>query len=296
MPNTSTVTPSVDLLSKYSAIVKESLSGDSIYIRAKETVQDLVAEGSIDDSKKAEIISSVIGGIVGSITSSSMSAALDWAKYEKELELKKLELDQQLAILEQDKLLKTAQVDQVKIQTRLAEVESRRMFGVGTFDVNTGALLSLTDEGKVWEDMLLVKQNTINATTEKTLLDSKIDESKVAIHKVVADTYTNFGNYTFSFDVSGNGLNSVTRLDSSKTLSDTQRDIAVEQGKGYTYNAWANSLTGSASVLGTALAAGSDIFTFGAGTNELALFDNVVQCAKNLKAASSNATGAVPTY
>jgi len=298
MPNTSQVLPTIDVLSKYSSLVHESLGGDSMYIRAKETIQDLVNNGDIDDAKKAEIISSVIGGVVSSITNASMSTALEWSKYEKDLELKKLEFDQQLLILEQDKLLKTAQVDQAKTQTRSALIESKRMFGTGTFDAS-GVLISLANEGKVWNDMALVTQNTTNATKESVLIDSKVKELEVAIHKIVADTYTNFGSYTYVYDASGNGISSVTRNDITPignhiSLSDTQQNIAVEQGKGYTYNAWANALTGSASVLGTALAAGSDVFTFAAGTNEAKLFDAVVLTVNNLKAASSNATGAVP--
>jgi len=298
MPNTSQVLPTIDVLSKYSSLVHESLGGDSMYIRAKETIQDLVNNGDIDDAKKAEIISSVIGGVVSSITNASMSTALEWSKYEKDLELKKLEFDQQLLILEQDKLLKTAQVNQAKTQTRSALIESKRMFGTGTFDAS-GVLINLANDGKVWNDMALVTQNTTNATKEAVLIDSKVKELEVAIHKIVADTYTNFGAFTFTYDASGNGIHSVTRNDITPvgnhiSLSDTQQNIAVEQGKGYTYNAWANALTGSASVLGTALAAGSDVFTFAAGTNEAKLFDAVVLTVNNLKAASSNATGAVP--
>lgn len=294
MSNTSQIVSSIDVLSKYNALVKESLGGDSIYVRAKETIQALVSEGSIDDTKKAEILSSVIGGAVNAITSSSMASALEWTKYEKELELKKLELDQQLLILGQELLLKTAQVDQVKTQSRLSLVESRRMYGTATFDVSTGAILSLTEDGKVWNDMLLTTQQTANSVVEKGLIESKVKESAVAIHKVVADTYTNFGTFRFAYDTGGNGLSSVTRLDTSHvTLSDTQQKIAIEQGKGYTQNSWANGLTGSASMLGTAI--GSGDFSFNAGSNELKLFDAVVKCAENLSIASTITDEAIPT-
>lgn len=289
MSDTSSVTSTLDVLEKYNALVAASLGGDSAYIRAKETIQSLVTDGGVDDAKKAEVLSSIIGGMVNSITGSAMSSALEWAKYEKDLSLKKLELDQQLLILGNENLLKEAQADQVKTQTRLALVESKRMFGTGTF-VND-ALTSLDDTGKVFVDMEMVKQNTANAAVENDLLLSKIDESKVAIHKVVADTYVNFGSYTFTQD--SNGISSVIPTHGVyTTLSDTQREIAVEQGKGYTYNAWANSLTGSASMLGTAIASGD--FSFDAGSNELRLFDAVVACAENLKKASSTATEAVP--
>ena len=292
MTDTSQVAGTVDVISKYNALVKESLGGDSVYIRAKETVQQLVADGSLDDAQKAEVLSGIIGGAVSSITNSAMSSALDWAKYEKELSLKKLEMDIQLEIAATELLLKQEQVEQVKTQNRLALVESKRMFGTATFDTD-GNILNLVDEGKVFNDMQLVTQKTLNAVEEEKLLQSKIKESAVAIHKVVADTYTNFGSFTFDYAPSGNGVTSVTRLDAGHTsLSDTQQEIAIEQGKGYTYNAWANALTGSASILGTAIASGD--FDFSSGSSGDILLRTVINCANNLAISSGDNADATP--
>jgi hypothetical protein len=294
MASTNTVTGTLDVISKYNALVKESLGGDSVYIRAKETLQELVKDGSIDDSQKAKIISEVLGSAVNSITNSSMAAALDWSKAEKDVELKKLEMDQQLNILSQEIELKTAQKDQIDNQIRLTKVESKRVFGTGTFDVSTGALMSLVDEGKVWTDMQLAVQQTTNAGVEENLLASKINESQVAIHKVVADTYVNFGAYTFTYGAGGNGIEAVTQkhLGSHLTLSETQKDIAIEQGKGYTYNAWANALTGSASILGTAIASGD--FNFEPGTSGDILLRTVINCANNLAVSDGVSSEATP--
>jgi hypothetical protein len=288
---TITTSNEINVLSKYNELVKQSLSGDSAYIRAKETIQDLVDSGSLDEAQKADVVSKLLGGIVSSLSSSSMSAALDWAKYEKEVELKKLELSIQLDILSAEKELKLSQVEQVKTQTRLSLAESKRMYGASTFDVTTGALINLSDEGKVFNDMLLVTQQTDNAGVEETLLTSKIDESKAAIHKIVADTYVNYGSYTFTQGATG--ITGVTPTHGSyTTLSDTQQEIAVEQGKGYTYNAWANALTGSASMLGTVIASG--VFNFATDSPERDLLYTVKNCAENLNAASGTAVEAIP--
>lgn len=301
MTDTSTVTIPLEVVGKFQALVKESLGGESVYIRAKETLQQMFADSEINSTDKAAALGTIIGSMVNGITSSSMATALEWAKYEKELALKKLEMDQQLLILAKEALIKDAQLDQIETQNRLALVESKRMFGTGTFDVATGALINLTEEGKVWNDMALVTQQTTNAGVEEDLLNSKVKESAVAIHKVVADTYTNFGSFTFTYDGSGNGLSSVTRLDSNTSLSDTQQEIAIEQGKGYTYNAWANALTGTASILGTAIASGD--FSFAPNTKGDILLTTIINCANNL--ANSDGTDAeaspvdlivMPTY
>ena len=291
MTNTTQVSATVDVVTKYTALVTASLNGDSVYIRAKETIKELVSDGTLDGAKQAEIISGIIGGVVSSITSSAMSTALDWAKYETDTALKKLEMDQSLGLIGQEILLKTAQVTQVKDQSRLALVESKRMYGTSTFVGDT--LSSLAEDGKVWNDMKLVSQQTLNAGDENYLIKSKLKESKVAIHKVVADTFTNFGAFSFSYD-GDEGISTVTRNDVGHlSLSDTQQKIAIEQGKGYTYNAWANALTGSASMLGTSIASGD--FSFNPGSNELRLFDAVVSCAESLKAASSISDDATPS-
>lgn len=292
--NTNQVTSNVSVVEKYNSLVKESIGGESIYIRAKETVQELVNDGAITDAQRAEVISNVISSAVNSITSSAMSAALDWAKYEKELALKKLEMDQQLSLLVIDGEIKSAQKAQIEMQTRLAQVESKRMYGTGTFSPVDGSLAALAEDGKVYEDIKLTRQQVTNATTENTLINTKVLESKAAVHKIVADTYVNYGAYTFNYNETGEGIAQITQINTDyKTLSDTQRDIAVEQGKGYTYNAWANALTGSASMLGTAIA--SDYFDFSADSPGSKLLTTVLSCADNLKNASGTESKAVPS-
>ena len=76
------------------------------------------------------------------------------------------------------------------------------------------------------------------------------------------------------------------------TLSDTQQEIATEQAKGYAYNAWANALTGSASMLGTAIAA--EYAEFGPGSTGEALLNTVLATATNLKNATTTTDEAVP--
>jgi len=290
---TITVTSELDVAEKYEKLVKQSLAGNSAYIRAKETIQELVADGAIDDAQKAEIISNIVGGVVNNINSSCLSTAMSWANAEKEVELKKLELGKQLDILDEETLLKAAQVDQVQNATRLSKVESKRMYGTPIFD-SDGNVISLADDGKVARDIELTTKQIAKATTEELLLNQKITESHAAVHKIVADTYTNFGNYTYG-GVSSSGISTVTRQDTThKSLSDTQQDIAIEQAKGYTYNAWANALTGSASMLGTAIA--SDYAEFGADQPGGILLDTILDTARNLKAATTTVDEASPTY
>lgn len=288
---TISITNDFDVLNKYESLVKESLDGGSPYIRAKETLQDLFEQNSISESQKAEVISSVIGQAVNSITTAAMNGAIQWSQLEKDFALRKLETEIQLDILANQRDLAAAQVAQAENATRLAKVESRRMYGVATFDANDN-ILSLDNSGKVWEDMELVKAQELKVDADKLLVEQKVTESQAAVHKIVADTYVNYGNYTYT-EPTATGVGTVTPMHGTyKTLSDTQQDIAIEQAKGYVYNAWANALTGSASMLGTAIAA--EYAEFGAGQPGGILLDHVLDAAANLKAASTTTDEAVP--
>lgn len=287
---TISITSELEVLEKYNSLVTQSLAGESVYIRAKETIQELFTDGLITSGDKAAVLSSVIGGLVNSIATSSMAAAVDWAKSEKEIDLRKLELAIQLDILEQEQLLKEAQVAQVYNAMRLAKVESKRVYGAGTFVGED--LTSLENSGKVYTEMQLVDAQKIKVDAETALTAQKMNESYAAVHKIVADTYVNFGSYEYS-GVGATGITTVTANHGAyETLSDVQKDIAVEQAKGYTYNAWANALTGSASMLGTAIAA--EYAEFGAGTTGETLLNTVLATATNLKNASTTVDEAIP--
>lgn len=290
---TISVTSSLDVLEKYQILVTQSLGGESAYIRAKETIQDLVSTGSIDEAQKAQIISNIVSSVINNINSSSMSTAMSWSSAEKEIELRKLDLAKQLDILDQDTFLKTAQVEQVSNTIRLAKVESRRMYGIPVFDASNN-VISLDSTGKVAKDIELTTAQITKTGSEDNLLVQKVQESHAAVHKIVADTYVNYGNYSYTGLTAG-GLSTVTANHGVfKTLSNTQQDIAIEQAKGYTYNAWANALTGSASMLGTAIAA--EYAEFGPTQPGGILLETILDAARNLKAATTTVDDAIPTY
>jgi hypothetical protein len=247
---TISLTTELDVLNKYTALLKESLGSESVYIRAKETIEDLAKEGDLPDSEKAKMIAEVVGGLSGSLANASMSAALQWASSEKELAFKKIQLEKELDILDSDKELKDVQIEKVKTEDVATQAQMIRTYGTPTVDANN-LVTSLSDSGKVHEDIQLVRANVIKVGKENNVLDSKLKESHVAIHKVVADTYRNYGTYTYS--ITDQGVTEVTGTSNNVTLSDLQQVIAEEQSKGYAYNAWANAATSSASFLATAL-------------------------------------------
>ena len=56
------------------------------------------------------------------------------------------------------------------------------------------------------------------------------------------------------------GLTNVTRADTGyKTLSELNAAVGAEQAKGYVYNAWANAVSSSASMLATLISTESNV-------------------------------------
>lgn len=243
----------LDVVDRFNVLMKESVAGDSIYIRTKETLDAIFKENSMNSADKAQVIANVIGGMSNSITASAMATALQWAAKETEIEFERLRLEKELDVLDQDILLRKAQVEKMNWDSIATQAQTIRMFGVPT--VIDGVVLNLSEEGKVLWDTRLVEQQRDNLIEEVEILNMRVKEAQANIHRIVADTVVNHGAWTYNVGVGGISTSPVrTSPNGVVPLSDIQRIIASEQAKGYTYNAWANSVTASAGMLGTAVA------------------------------------------
>lgn len=242
----------LDVLAKYECIMDTSLGSESVYIRTKETLAALMEDGNLSGKEKAEIISNVLSNMTTTLVSAGLSTALQWAAQEKDIALRKLELAKQLDILDQQKALQQAQVDKTKWESIATQANTIRM--LGTPSVVDGQVVSLADTGKVWQDIKLAEQQEVNLSNEAILINTRVKEVHSNIHKVVADTITNYGSYLYTLNENGM-VGAPTKVNNPVVpLSDIQRKVAQEQAKGYAYNAWANAVTASAGMIGTVVA------------------------------------------
>jgi hypothetical protein len=246
------VSSELDVVSKYEALVKSSLGGESVYARMKETIKQLAVDGDISDNEKAKVIAEVLAGLSSSISSSSMSTALQWASTEKDIALKKYELEQKVDVLKNEVIATANQGKLLEYQGVQTQAETRRLYGATTVDAE-GKLISLNDSGKIYEDIQLTKAQVVTQGKEQTAIEAKTKESYATIHKVVADTKVNYGIYS-GYTIADTGITGSIIGSSANTLSAAQEVIAKEQAKGYAYNAWANALSGSSAALGSLLA------------------------------------------
>jgi len=240
----------IDVIGKYSAIVTESLGTDSVYIRTKETLTELVTNGDLSSADKAKVISDVMSNINNSLVNASINTALNWAKEEKDNEFKKKELEYQLDVLEQQKLVEAARASQVRAEVLSATATSRRINGIATVDSN-GFVTGLSNEGKLYNEIQLVSQQVLNAQEEQKVLQGRVRESQASVYKMVADTAANFGDVTYT--LTDAGCDATINIIPG-TLAYEQTQIAKQQAKGYAYNAWANAVNSAASTIGMLVA------------------------------------------
>ena len=247
-------TADLDVVNKQRELTTEALGPDGVYIRLKETLIDLMDKGEIKGTDRANVVSTTLANLAGQITSGAMQTALAWASKEKELELKKLEMGYQLELLKQQGILAENQVIDSLAGRQLKQAQRIREYGIATTDSN-GNVTSLANNGKVYQEELNVVQDTANKALLPSQIAAQTEEVHARTHKTVADTYVNHGIYTWT-DITDKGVTGVVKAATGyTTLSELQKQVAAQQAKGYSYNAWSNAATGASGMIGTLVAA-----------------------------------------
>lgn len=252
-----TVPETLDVLEKFECLMKEAVSSESVYIRTKETITQYFKDSSLNSNDKANAIASILGTMSSSVTGAAMQTALQWASTERDLALRKLELAKQLDILDAEKTLKDAQADKLQYDSIAVQAETIRVMGKPL--VVAGEVKSLEDAGKIWQDIQIGIQQERNLKEEETLIKAKQKESYAGVQKALADSIVNYGAWNYTISEAGITNAPIKTANTVVPLSDAQRMIAQEQAKGYAYNAWANAVTASAGMIGTAMASEAEV-------------------------------------
>ena len=244
----------IDVVEKQRLLVEEALAPDGAYIRAKETLNDLLDRGGITEELRAKVIGETISQIAIGITANAMSTGLQWAAKETENSFKKEEMSRTLALLD-------SQVEEAKEKAvasiaakQLLQAQLIRDYGQPILD-NDGNVVSLQDSGRIYETIENLKQDTANKVKLNDQVVAQTDEVYARTHRLVADTYINHGVFQWT-SLNNNGMAGVQKLVTNyTTLSDLQKVVSAEQAKGYAYNAWSNAATSSGGMIGTLVAA-----------------------------------------
>lgn len=240
----------LDVVAKQRLLIEEALGADSAYARLKENLELMLENSDIKSQDKAKVIADTLTQFTSSITHSAMTTGLQWASQEKELALKKEELEVQLDILAQNKLLLENQTATSLADKQLKQAQLIREYGIATKDAN-GNVTGLDNSGKEYVSILNIEADTANKGKQSEVLDANKSQTWAQTHKIVADTYINHGVFTWT-GLTATGMTGVTKTATGfTTLSDYQKLVSEEQAKGYSYNAWSNAASAGASMLGT---------------------------------------------
>ena len=245
---------SMDVISKYKQLVEASANGERLYVRAREVITALKEDNLITNGDEGAAIAQVVAQLSGSASSQAMSTALAWESAEKELVLKKEELEKKIDLLKIEATKAKYDADLAKLTKNAAEAKMIREYGANIVYVN-GSVATLPDEGRAYEEIKSMKQATLNAEATNYGIKAQTEQAYASIHKLVADTYVNHGMYS-GYTVAENGITGTQKLSTGYvTLSEMNRVVAGEQAKGYVLNAYSNAASSSAGMIGTLVAA-----------------------------------------
>ena len=153
----------LDVVKKQKELAAALTDEDSIYIRMKETLVDLLEKGEIKGTDRARAVSETISQMAVNLTNTTLTTALAWQAQEKELALKKEELEVRLDILQKEVDKAEEDTRLAKESVRLAQAKRIREYGDATFDPD-GNVIALSDEGLVYEQEQLVKKQIEQGT------------------------------------------------------------------------------------------------------------------------------------
>ena len=247
----------LEVISKYNELSVALTDVDSMYLKAKETLDELFKTNTMTAVDKANIISNTLSNITIQSSQMALNTALQWCTAEKQILFDKMKLSYELEQINQGSLKIAQDTLNAEQDNLILQAQMLRMYGKPTL-VN-GKITALDNSGKLYEEAQLIKQQTLNEETKNTQIEAQTDELYARIHQLVADTYVNHGVFN-GYALSPTGLSGVTRVATGyKTLSELNALVGAEQAKGYVYNAWANAVSSSASMLATLISTESNV-------------------------------------
>jgi len=128
------------ILDSYKELMEASTAEGSIYIKTKETLQELFENSNFDDNVKAQMISEVLGNLAVSMTNKAMDTAMaiEMANQRTKYELTKMREDTKLVTAqivnmaqEEDKT--SAEIDTLKWNNYKTQAELYRDWGVSSY-------------------------------------------------------------------------------------------------------------------------------------------------------------------
>ena len=191
---------------KYKKLIGASLGKESAYIKAKETVQDLVERSGMSERDRISIVANTIASVAAQMDAKAMDSALLWAKEERDgaYELAKTAADTVYVTAQTTKL--TVDGTYVTAQTNKLDAETRNLRFTG-WNIQAGTLRTYGDFTVVSNDTA-----TIDNLSDEGTEWEKLEYTKTQAYATISKAYRDAGKITYTWST-GYGLSAVTASD-----------------------------------------------------------------------------------
>ena len=231
-----TLTP-LEVIAVYKELMAASTGQDSLYIRAKETLEAYLEENNLTDREKAEVVSQMVGAMVTSITATTLQAAVDLAKAERNDPYI-------LAKLREDTVL--VQDNRNKVATEIAEMEN---------DVNNKLYMGWKIQAELVRDFGVTTYNVAAGTevvpeANFAAFGTKHEDVRLRqanVYNTYSSAYRSNGILTPSFDA--DGMLTIASAADANGLTIAQTNVAIRQEQGFDDNMRQHVANSSASMM-----------------------------------------------
>jgi len=176
----------LDVSTKYLQLMKDTVSEDSLYIRAKDTFKVIFKDLDMTTKEKAAIVSEYIVGLTTNLSSAAMQTAVAWAKEERDgaYTLTKVKAETQIALAQSKK----TQVEICLVQEQTSYQKAKMLSEYAGSLRDNGPIATFNTDG-----------------TPKTLSNSglKYHQTKqveASTYQIQADAFRKSGVVTISVD------------------------------------------------------------------------------------------------
>ena len=182
----------MDVIERYSDLMKATIAEDSLYMRTKETFYELFKDLDLDSEEKAKMVAESMAQMATSMSGAAMQTALAWAKEERDGEYNLAILHGQAHKSQAEVLLAKAQICKMEKETEnlcaqrevLLAGSIRENGSVYKYDTEDPCKpLSLKDEGLKFHQTEMVKGQRYSILSDSYLKNGKvtIDSSGIPV-------------------------------------------------------------------------------------------------------------------
>lgn len=228
----------LDITDTYQKLMMASTGQDSVYLKAKETVSDVMGSMlGLSESDKAKILSDMVASIAKEITNSAMQMAL-------KIETEKRDAPYALTKLKEDTRRTTAEIAKVEKDIEMAD----KNLWIGTVTGWKVQAEAYRDYGvQTWNQLETTKVLGQAAYVDYGTKVETLKKAKVDTYATYANTYRQNGKVNYTTNVDDGSFDTVTA--DNHGLTYWQTGVAARQSQGFNDNMRQHVVNSSASMI-----------------------------------------------